>query len=379
MENSTKVIIAFAIWPAVLWLCWLYFNLFFHVWSEAHQFPANLPAYAVNEQLQDVIDKNWGLDDMLNNIINEDVPAKNIHFLSGNELVYDIRDASPIINEKGRYGLRVYHADTPPPYSSEITAWNRSTYVHAPMTNVMEGVFKLIIFSLGGLILLPVICFVSRFGFMYGCLGKVYAYTFLIFSVILLYAYWINLPKSRDYTDTHTELLPLVKSNLLELRSVLDSADHSGLYTAQFLEKAGFAYVEPENLLLFPKSPQERNICGSYIFVSDGVSMPHKYVRINVDAYTYLFWAPEMSEEEVSALNENITFQYMGDDIWLGKYDARIGDIYRIILWFRLSLMALVLIALFSAYCLWNENFRPKLKARQRAKARELADSQWLP
>ena len=260
----------------------------------------------------------------------------------------------------------VYHADPSQVSSlSEVIIWNQNTYARIRTLTVLGALLPII--SVGGLLLLLTMHILARFGLFDGFLRRSYVYVFFALSAIFVLAYWDCFPWSRDYTDTHTELLPLVKSNITELESLLDSADRSGLYSVQFLKDAGFAYVEPEKLILFPKRPQERNICGSYVFVSDGVSMPHRYVRINVDAYTYLFWAPEMSEEEVRALNANINFQHMGESIWLGKYDKRIDDIYLTVRHFRISFLAWMLIAIMSSYCLWKEKIQPKLKGRKSA------------
>ena len=328
-----------------------------------------LSTYSINEQLQDTVDKNWSLERVLHGAANES--GQEVHFSSGNMLTYRKTDSSekwPIIAGSTLRDLHnnvyVYHADSSQVSpSNEVIIWNQNTYARIRTLTVLGALLTII--SVGGLLFLLTMHILARFNLFDGFLRRSYVYVFFALSAIFVLAYWDCFPWSRDYTDTHTELLPLVKSNITELESLLDSADRSGLYSVQFLKDAGFAYVEPEKLILFPKRPQERNICGSYVFVSDGVSMPHRYVRINVDAYTYLFWAPEMSEEEVRALNANINFQHMGESIWLGKYDKRIDDIYLTVRHFRISFLAWMLIAIMSSYCLWKEKIQPKLRGRK--------------
>ena len=84
-----------------------------------------------------------------------------------------------------------------------------------------------------------------------------------------------------------------------------------------------------------------------------------------MDAYTYLFWAPEMSAEEVATLNPELEFNHLGDDIWLGKYDLRIKTTDLFLQCYYIAVTCWGLILIISSYLIWKEKIRPWWRRRK--------------
>lgn len=70
----------------------------------------------------------------------------------------------------------------------------------------------------------------------------------------------------------------------------------------------------------FPLSPRQDNIHHGHVFVAGTPLAPSGYVRINVDLFHYLFYAPAMTSAEVRKINPKMEWIPCGDGFYLGRY-----------------------------------------------------------
>ena len=71
---------------------------------------------------------------------------------------------------------------------------------------------------------------------------------------------------------------------------------------------------------IFPTMPQEKNIGKDRVFISAPPAFKDNYMRLNIDAYNYVFVSPELTQQALSAINEKMHYVDKGDGIWLGQY-----------------------------------------------------------
>ena len=292
-----------------------------------HYSDKHWPSVAINEQMQDAIDNIWGIE----NALSLSISMCDQDFAIPNGTVMQLRsyrNSQRMICNRfgGNYVAlgRVWIGNDLPSsikwnHNSGFTAiWMSSPSVLAIMENMIV---------LSELLLLLTACIwfrrapsdCKKLPFVFLLLCGVWTTSFLFKTCIY----------PRNYNHTYTDVLYIAKQNQEALRKILDSANKTGLVEADFLtanKNILNSRESSESLKLYPDRPQERNICGNKVFVSNGILFPSRYIRINVDAYTYLFWIPDANISHVCSINSKISFTNVGNGFWIGSYPTLITE-----------------------------------------------------
>ncbi len=118
------------------------------------------------------------------------------------------------------------------------------------------------------------------------------------------------------------------------------------------------------NKTFFPGEAQERNIHNGIGFVSKKPFFPYDYIRVNVDLFNYLFYAPGLTEENLVEINPKLTYRSLGDGIWLGQYSDYIKAVFRLELSYFISYILWAVMCGISIWFLWSD-IRGWLKRRK--------------
>ena len=177
----------------------------------------------------------------------------------------------------------------------------------------------------------------------------------VLFSVIWFSHLMLFTPHWRNYTDSYKETYKVILQNIDKLKPILNNAADIGIYSVAFLagfEKQPQANCNIERKPYFPITSQERNIHGGKVFISKTPIFPYEYIRINIDLFNYLFYAPDLKQDDLKKINAAMTYVHLKDDIWLGQYQLFIGNIHRIVYIYILACLMWLVVLSYSIHAL---------------------------
>ena len=109
------------------------------------------------------------------------------------------------------------------------------------------------------------------------------------------------------------------------------------------------------NKTFFPGEAQERNIHNGIGFVSKKPFFPYDYIRVNVDLFNYLFYAPGLTEENLVEINPKLTYRSLGEGIWLGQYSDYIKAVFYLLLAYLVAFILWAVMCGISIWFLWSD------------------------
>lgn len=353
MDTSAKLILAY-IGVAV------YFIFVISAFSTALRPDIFIAGNNLNEIVQDYFERNIGLADATEQVLNskekketQTINYPNLHVSIGHE---SLGFSTPGRNNYGGGILKNAGKKYPADADSGRFSWN--THMTGKLQN-SEALAYLRFYSLYT-ILLPslVLGLLWLVNILYRKKKKLNAVAFLIFSISLSIIYFWHFlsmnPCWRNYYNSADQTEKILVENVDRLHELLSSSRPTGIYPLQFLQKAEPATPIPEvrNLRYFPLKKQEKSIHNGEVFLSKTPLMYYDYIRINVDLYNYLFFAPSLTQKELNSINPQMKFRYLQDGIWLGRYANLISLSMWILIAYMIATPLWAIVLFFSCYFL---------------------------
>ena len=165
-----------------------------------------------------------------------------------------------------------------------------------------------------------------------------------------------------------------MRENEPVLRRVLNEQPDIALVELPFLKALPMENGDDLlNKTFFPGEAQERNIHNGIGFVSKKPFFPYDYIRVNVDLFNYLFYAPGLTEENLVEINPKLTYRSLGEGIWLGQYSDYIKAVSYLLLAYLISSILWAVVCGISIWFLWSDIRgwlkRRKLKSQEKQEA----------
>ena len=373
---------------------WLYLIFFIHGCSWVDRVTDyNVSGKCINELVQDAVEQNWGIRNFYEAFSLQ--PLKDIPWVerdSGDGLFY-LMVQNPVSKQKERFGmvslenstfsvffgpeltgiregkaqvLSPFYDRKGRPVSSD---WNDllQLYYYRDYEECMLFDFAIrycVIPPVAGCLFLFLSYIASVFG------GERYKRTLVAGCTLITFALWVlfllsYFPHPRNYSSSYQDTWHLMWENEPVLRRVLNEQPDIALVELPFLkalpmENGG----DLLNKTFFPGEAQERNIHNGIGFVSKKPFFPYDYIRVNVDLFNYLFYAPELTEENLVEINPKLTYRSLGDGIWLGQYSDYIKAVFRLELSYFISYILWAVMCGISIWFLWSD-IRGWLKRRK--------------
>ena len=350
-------------------LLWLYLGSFFR-WSSLNgNFSRyNVDGRHINELIQDTVEKNWGIRNFYESfssqnpwcdlIIKDPVSKQEtrLGYVSWSETIFSITlfgtHYACIQGDRNAGGvLNPLYDGLGRPISSK---WNdRLRFYYYPDYKV--GLFNLAMFFY---VLGPVVCYFFLFLLLLGVRFSRYIVAICTWITFLLWIpfLWSHFPQPRNYSSSYQDTCFLMRENEPVLRRVLSEQPDISLVELPFLKALPMENGDDMlNKTFFPGEAQERNIHNGIGFVSKKPFFPYDYIRVNVDLFNYLFYAPELTEENLVEINPKLTYRSLGDGIWLGQYTAYIMAVFCLKLSYFISYILGAVMCGISIWFLWSD------------------------
>lgn len=326
----------------------------------------NLVGVDTNEIMQDWMERNLGLKNILNGHLKKDFKVKTLYkdgvfisILNKDQLIFDkARGYSGYVHNN-----HFWNEAKGNKYELFQFQWNHNFLGKVASVKFKIGEWKFYIYF--AIILPTFIFFIFYFCMRYHLLKNEKTnwrtlYTELniwavLFSVIWFSHLMLFTPHWRNYTDSYKETYKVILQNIDKLKPILNNAADIGIYPVAFLagfEKQPQANCNIERKPYFPITSQERNIHGGKVFISKTPIFPYEYIRINIDLFNYLFYAPDLKQDDLKKINAAMTYVHLKDDIWLGQYQLFIGNIHRIVYIYILACLMWLVVLSYSIHAL---------------------------
>ena len=389
--------------PAVIMLLlWLYLIFFNHgcSWVERN-IHYDVSGKCINELVQDAVEQNWGIRNFYEAFSRQ--PLKDIPWVekdSRNGLSYLMLQNS-VSKQRERFGrvslddstfsiffgpqltgvregkgwvLRPCYDWKGRPISSN---WNDLLQLYY-YRDYKEAMFSLavtccVIPPVAGCLFLFLFYIVSAF------VGKRYNRSFVAIYTWITFALWVPFlwsyfPHPRNYSSSYQDTWHLMRENEPVLRRVLNEQPDIALVELPFLKALPMENGDDLlNKTFFPGEAQERNIHNGIGFVSKKPFFPYDYIRVNVDLFNYLFYAPGLTEENLVEINPKLTYRSLGEGIWLGQYSDYIKAVSYLLLAYLISSILWAVVCGISIWFLWSDIRgwlkRRKLKSQEKQEA----------
>jgi hypothetical protein len=291
---------------SVLMLMLLYFNFSINIATSTIAINGG-----INERVQNYVEQRIGIKKLilgLNSNPNTDNPYDNLFYSAfKNTRSYSFRGT-----KESSSGAIYVRLDGPPdivPTKDKIVYWCESTY--------FQGNNSFIIWNISNR-------HVNNFFVLAGIGG-------LLFFLCVYFFTKSYLMKKGRWNETYT--LPLLLSTLF-LPCIITlcfwqipgfSAEHflnpiiSKVVTWEEPQRDMEKILKNTSEVSLVSSPVFLKIfCKPNVFVSKKPLFPHNYVRINLDIFNYLFYAPEVNS--LKEINPLMEYTKLADGIWLGSY-----------------------------------------------------------
>ena len=166
----------------------------------------------------------------------------------------------------------------------------------------------------------------------------------------LIFIYDSNFPCYRSYANTAAPIAKIIMDNRDKMDEYI--AEHEqGIhpppeFLLSFAEENKRKICIPEDILFYPRFPQERHMWVQGVWVSKP-PLETTYARVNIDAYTFLYYSPTLRRMQLENTIKRqrpypiMTCKSLGDGLWLGQYRSHIVAAV-MMFWSLLALLALV-------------------------------------
>ena len=346
--------------------------------------------WCINEIVQDTVEKNWGIRNFYESCLGEEdhrVDLTIVDASSKREIpfarvwIHGLTVSAALLAPASRINNVTFQIESPPDtLEQRYDGLNRPVRAQWKLFNFSDlkaATFRIsIIFYILG----PVVFYflIFMFGLLPLCKGPqsnsvvaVYTlFTFALWGVFL----WLHFPHPRNYSSSYLDTWHLMRENESVLRRVLNEQPDIALVELPFLKSLPMENGgDLLNKTFFPGEAQERNIHNGIGFVSKKPFFPYDYIRVNVDLFNYLFYAPELTEENLVEINPKLTYRSLGNGIWLGQYSDYIKAVFYLLLAYLVAFILWAVMCGISIWFLWSD-IRGWLK-RRKLKLRENQES----
>lgn len=134
--------------------------------------------------------------------------------------------------------------------------------------------------------------------------------------------FFIYFPAYRDYENSYKDTYTRIKQCKSYLDEKLNSTSDTSIVELNCLSNMfhNISNYDILNQYFFPLGQQEKNIHNGSAFISKQPFFPYNYIRINIDLFNYLFYAPKLTKQDLESINARMEYRNLGDGIWLGQY-----------------------------------------------------------
>lgn len=346
--------------------------------------PGSVSGKVINEIMQDQIEMLFGINNLLDSALRE--PLKYILHDKNDLAVYTGKRPSSYVVSVNDFSInqrqneaftlgnpgrgfflegRVPGVSDSRQGSGNYFTWNSQLNGHVILDFDRSFFHPSIVLRITGPVILLFICFLFTLNSLFpekpfenwkstlnifnlSCCFPLYFVAFISWLIFFL----IYFPCPRNYENSYHSTFTQLKSHQNSLKFLLDSTPETSLAKLDCLQDMSFNTPTSElvDTYLFPLGRQEKNIHNGSVFVSKKPFFPYNYIRINVDLFNYLFYAPGLTLDDLNELNDQMEYRYLGNDIWLGQYRKYIDAVTELHRAYVISILLWSIMILISIY-----------------------------